>query len=215
MASLPIVPPRIPALFLLVAGVAACSFPDITLAPADTGSTTGGTGGEAGGTATGAAGGGGAGAGAGTAGSGTGAGGGAGGTGGTGGEAGSTSTGTDPCPIDGDGDMAVSWQCPGGTDCADGDVNTHPGIDEPSSIPIQNEKAPGTLDYDKNCNGVEEAETPVLNCVFGNCSSAVKGFASPVACGASAPLGHCQSVAFIGCQWKAENPAQNKTQKCK
>jgi hypothetical protein len=180
-------------------GAATCSFPEVTLSPGCSGggtSTTASTGGNGGvGGTTGAAGE------VGCAG--------AGGIGGT-----TTSTTSTPpnCPVDKDGDMAVSWQCGGGTDCADNDANTHPGITEYSATPIQNEKAPNTDPYDKNCDGTVENETPVLGCAPGHCPAGIVGFKSNVSCGTSAPLGHCEG--FV-CGWKAENPAMTKTQKCR
>jgi len=114
---------------------------------------------------------------------------------------------------DGDGDKAISWQCMGGQDCADGDPNAHP---EPmvafQSVPIQGTKKPGTPAYDFNCDGVETGETSVLNCSGVACDASKKGFQALVPCGMSAPLGHC---AAVGCAFTPENPPQNIVQKCK
>lgn len=201
------------ALLLLAAGtLATCTFPEVTL-------DTNGSGGAAQTTGTdetttlsagGAGGNGGATGGGGMGGS-------EGGNGGMGGSGGSTSTSTstDPCPVDMDGDMSVSWECGSGDDCADGDPNTHPGIADFSEAPIEGDKRPNTAEYDKNCDGTEERETPKLNCGFLNCDSSKKGFSSDVPCGMSASLGHCRSVFFIGCEFAAENPAQVKVQKCR
>jgi hypothetical protein len=115
------------------------------------------------------------------------------------------------CPLDKDGDLAISWTCSGGTDCADDDVNTHPGIMDYSSTPIQNEAAPNTNPYDKNCDGVVEKETKALGCQPLYCPGG-NGFNNDVACGASAPLGHCGG---FPCGFQAENPAQSKVQKCR
>jgi len=104
----------------------------------------------------------------------------------------------------------VSWDCPGGTDCADGDYNTNPGIDMPSAIAIQGPTAPNTNLYDKNCDGTVQEETPVLNCGLG-CNSNILGFQSHVDCGVTGTLGHC---AAITCQWTPESPGKSKQQKC-
>ncbi len=209
-------PARAPLALLVVlasAGVATCSFPEVTLAPGDTTSTggqsgtsttsapggSGGVGGAAGGTTNGGAGGTSA------------TGGAAGGTTASGGATMTTTTTTDTCPIDEDGDQAISWMCAGGTDCADDDVNTNPDFVGYSATPIQNQTAPNTPLYDRNCDGKVETETPVLSCSLVSCPQGM-GFAGDVPCGMTAPLGHCGG---IPCAWKAENPAQEKIQKCR
>ena len=136
--------------------------------------------------------------------------------GGAGGAASSNaSSSSGPCTTDADGDGAVSWQCPGGTDCADQDFNAHP---EPPMVsfgkaPIQGPKAPGTKDYDFNCNGNEEGETLVLKCGMVGCNPQNQiGVQFAVACGGTALLGHC---AAITCAWTPENPPKSVVQKCK
>lgn len=200
-------------LLLSGAGVSTCSFPDVTLAGGEPtagaagSSTSGGTGGVGGTTVMAGAGGvGGTTAPTGGAGAGDGSGGLSGSGGGT-----TTSTTSDVCPLDKDGDLAISWECAGGTDCADDDVNANPGIVDYSATPIQNEAAPNTDPYDKNCNDIVEKETKVLGCAFLHCPGG-KGFKSDVPCGVSAPLGHCGG---IPCAFQAENPAQSKTQRCR
>lgn len=199
-------------LLLSGAGVVTCSFPEITLATGGSAGTmattstttvTGGSGGVGGATET---------TGSGGVGGTISPSGGAGAGGGIGGSGGGTTTSTsDACPVDKDGDLAISWMCAGGTDCADDDVNAHPGIADYSSTPIQNQAAPNTDPYDKNCDGVVEKETKVLGCKLFYCPGG-KGFKGDVACGASAPLGHCGG---IPCAFQAENPAQSKVQRCR
>lgn len=179
------------------AGALSCTFPDITLAPEDAGSA----GGSGGSTST-----------------------------ISGGSAGSTtssqsttsqstsssttssssSSTTATCPLDSDNDGAVSWQCQGGTDCADDDFNTNPSIDTPSAMAIQGPTAPNTDPYDKNCDGTVQEETPVLNCGIG-CDSSILGFQSHVDCGVTGTLGHCKAIT---CQWTPESPGMSKQQKC-
>ena len=218
MANRPLLPTALLASFLLLsgAGVATCTFPEVTLgaggstggaAGSQTTSTTGGSGGVGGATTTTGTGGVG---GTTSATGGAGASGGTGGVGGTGGET-TTSTMSGDCPVDNDGDQATSWKCAGGADCADDDVNANPGITEYSSIPIQNEAAPNTAPYDKNCDGTVEKETKALGCAFLHCPGG-KGFQNDVACGASAPLGHCGGVP---CGFQNENPSQSKIQRCR
>ena len=129
----------------------------------------------------------------------------------TSGSGGTTTSAT--CPIDMDGDGAVSWKClANGGDCGDSDVNAKPGIMEYSQIPIQNEIAPNTDPYDKNCDGDVETETSVLDCGLFCSGGNVQGYKAPVACGQSGALGHCGG---IPCSWQAENPAKSKTQRCR
>ena len=201
----------VPFLLLSGAGVSTCSFPDVTLgsggstAGAAGSSTIGGSGGVGDTTMTAGAGGVG-----GTPAPTGGAGDGGGGSSGSGGGA-TTSTTSEECPVDKDGDLAISWECAGGTDCADDDVNANPGIVDYSASPIQNEAAPNTDPYDKNCDGIVEKETKVLGCALFQCPGG-KGFKSDVPCGVSAPLGHCGG---FFCSFQAENPAQSKTQRCR
>ncbi|MEP7125432.1 MAG: hypothetical protein ABJE95_31155 [Byssovorax sp.] len=121
----------------------------------------------------------------------------------------SATTGSGPCSTDADGDTYISAKCPGGNDCADGDALANPKGDF-HTFPITN-PPPGTLPFDFNCSGSEEAETPKLTC-GGDCSSV--GFNSVVACGASAPLGKCAGIAPL-CGFMEISPAVSKTQRCK
>jgi hypothetical protein len=198
---------------VIVAAIASCSFPtyDITVTGGSAGETTAVTGssgsvGGSGGASTSSGSGGGAGGASATASSGSSA-------ASTSGSASTTasagSTGSGPCTTDADGDTYVSAKCPGGNDCADGDALANPKGDY-HTFPITN-PLPGTLPFDFNCDGAEEAETPKLTC-GGDCSST--GFNTVVACGASAPLGKCGGIAPL-CGFTAISPAVSKTQRCK
>ena len=77
-------------------------------------------------------------------------------------------------------------------------------------FPIVN-PPPGTLAFDFNCNGAEEAETPKVTC-GADCSS--QGFQGVVACGATAPLRKCGGMPAL-CTFQPLVPATSKTQRCK
>jgi hypothetical protein len=100
-------------------------------------------------------------------------------------------------------------KCPGGNDCADGDPHANPKGDF-HPIPITNPPL-GTLPFDFNCSGAEEAETPMLKCGV-DCAS--QGFETVVGCGATAPLGQCAGLVGF-CKFQALAPAVSKTQRCK
>jgi hypothetical protein len=195
---------------VIVAAIASCSFPtyDITVTGGSTDATTAASGssgssGGSGGASTSSGSGGGAGGASATASSAS-----------TSGSASTTASGSSsstggPCTTDADGDTYISAKCPGGNDCADGDALANLKGDY-HTFPITN-PPPGTLPYDFNCSGSEEAETPKLTC-GGDCSS--MGFNSVVPCGASAPLGKCGGIAPL-CGFTALSPAVSKTQRCK
>ena len=124
-------------------------------------------------------------------------------------DASSTSSGSDSCTTDADGDTYISIACPGGTDCDDGDALANPKGDY-HMFPIPN-PPPGTLPFDFNCSGAEEAETPAVTCGV-DCTS--QGFQMAVACGATAPLGKCGGMPGL-CTFQLLTPAVSKTQRCK
>lgn len=124
----------------------------------------------------------------------------------------STSTGSGPCATDEDGDGVISWQCPGGKDCADQDKRAHPGADFTAGAAISGLRSPGTLPYDFNCDFTETKQTLVLSCVGAICSipATTKGYQQDVSCGAAGPVGHC---AGSPCGWVSDSIAL--TQICK
>ena len=187
----------------MVVAIASCSFPafDITVSGGSSGATTAATGssGSAGGS--------------GGASTSSGSAGGAGGAIATASSSASTSSGsttsTGPCSTDADGDKYISAKCPGGNDCADGDALANINGDY-HTFPITN-PPPGTLPFDFNCSGGEEAETPKVSCGV-DCAS--QGFNAVVPCGSTAPLGKCGGVVGF-CTFQPLSPAASKTQRCK
>jgi hypothetical protein len=125
----------------------------------------------------------------------------------------STSSSSGKCTTDLDGDGFVSWTCDPTKDCADHDPLAHPepGVDYQAAA-ISGVTKPGTLPFDFNCNGIEEAETPTLNCSV--CGSNTVGFKMDVACGQTGALGTCVGATVL-CSWQPMSPAQMAVQKCK
>jgi hypothetical protein len=121
-----------------------------------------------------------------------------------------SSTSSGACTTDADGDTYVSVKCPGGTDCADGDVLANPKGDF-HAFSIQNPPA-GTQPFDFNCNGNQETETPVVTSCGADCST--EGFSAKVACGDTGPTGKCGGV-FPLCSFTLYNPTVTKVQRCK
>jgi hypothetical protein len=116
-----------------------------------------------------------------------------------------TSTSSGGCNTDEDGDGAISWQCPGGTDCADQDARAHPGAAFFTGPSIMGARSPGTLSYDFDCDQKETMEWPKLVCNGASCATPpqTQGFNSAeVACGNSGMLGHC---AGLPCSWVSDS----------
>jgi hypothetical protein len=80
--------------------------------------------------------------------------------------------------------------------------------------PIQGSRKPGTQDFDFNCNGIVEGQTPPLPDsagLLGNCSG--NGYLPPPPdCGGLAHLAHCAPKG-LGCGPVDDNKA--KTQGCR
>ena len=121
-----------------------------------------------------------------------------------------SSSGGNGCTTDDDHDGYLSWTCsPPGPDCADEDPLAHPGAGFQAG-PISGARRPGTLPFDFDCNGVDEAETPTLDCAA--CDPRT-GFQADVPCGMVAALGTCVGLAL--CSWQASSPTMMVVQRCK
>jgi hypothetical protein len=120
----------------------------------------------------------------------------------------SSSSSGNPCNLDDDGDLVLSWLC-GGPDCADNDKLAYPDAGY-QGTPITGQQQ-NNLPFDYNCDGKQEAETPT--CKLGACPAAgVLAFKSDVPCGVMAALGTC---GIVGCNWVPTNPPSSGTQRCK
>lgn len=192
----------------VTAAIASCSFPSYEIIVTGTSGSAGGA------TASASSGGGGGGNGGASSTVTTGS-----GTGGSGGSSASTSSASSSstgdfdagaCPIDEDNDGFVSWQCPGGKDCADQDSRANPNAGFIAGLPIKGLKQPATLPYDFNCMAGEEKQTLTLNCTGVCLAPSAPGFQKDVECGAAGALGHCEGLA---CAWVSDS--KNLAQLCK
>lgn len=108
------------------------------------------------------------------------------------------------CPIDEDKDGVISWQCPGGMDCADQDERAKPSAGFTAGDPIKGLKRPGTLPYDFNCESGEEKQTVTLTCMGAVCADGTtQGFAQDVDCSDAGALGHCGGT--LPCVWMSDS----------
>ncbi len=117
----------------------------------------------------------------------------------------------DPCDKDGDGHRMVGGVC-GGDDCDDDDPHAHPGVKE-----FQTYAATPTTKGDWNCDRIVEKQFPAgFNCsvlTTGACTS-TRGFADDPACGSVSPsFVTCKpGVGGIGCE---EAKREAVTQGCR
>lgn len=191
---------------VIAAGIASCTFPtyNITVASGSgggastTAASSGSTGGDDTSTTTTSGGGGGSAASSGSAGGGT--------------SSTSSSTGSGACTTDADIDMAISWQCAGGKDCADQDDRAHPAADYTPGAAILGPRSPGTLAYDFDCDTFETKKVKKLICPAVCALPGTElGFLEEVDCGASGTLGHCEGT--VNCKWVSNS--MNTQQTCK
>ena len=187
---------------VIAAGIASCTFPtyNITVAPGSgggastTAASSGSTGGDDTSTTTTSGGGGGSAASSGSAGGGT----------------STTSTGSGACTTDADIDMAISWQCAGGKDCADQDDRAHPAADYTPGAAILGPRSPGTLAYDFDCDTFETKKVKKLICPAVCALPGTElGFLEEVACGAADTLGHCEGT--VNCKWVSNGMSTQQT----
>jgi hypothetical protein len=115
------------------------------------------------------------------------------------------------CPVDEDNDTVISWQCPGGNDCADQDDRAHPGAGFLPGPAIKGLLSPGTLPFDFDCDTKEMKETPAPVCPGACLAPGELVFKDAVACGAVGDLGRCTGTVF--CAWLSDN--SSTTQRCK
>jgi hypothetical protein len=178
----------------IAAGIASCSFPTYNITVTGSGGATASSGSVGGGGGASASNGSVGGGGSASASNGSAGGGGS----------ATTSTSSGPCATDEDGDQAISWQCAGGTDCADQDPRAYPKADFTAGAPIMGPRSPVTLPYDFNCDKIETRKTVKLNCpivcVF---PGKEHGFQIDVDCGKSGTLGHCQGG--VPCKWTSDS----------
>jgi hypothetical protein len=117
---------------------------------------------------------------------------------------GTPTCGSDPCDCDDDGEK--SFDC-GGPDCADYDkrANSKAGF-LLDSMSIIGPRKSGTPGFDFNCNGQQQKQFGVVDCVSVvvlGCTG--DGFTSDTACGQEGTLVHCGAVGLNLCT-KLPNP---------
>jgi hypothetical protein len=117
------------------------------------------------------------------------------------------------CPVDEDNDTVISWQCPGGNDCADQDDRAHPGAGFQAGPAIKGTRSPNTLPYDFDCDLKEMKETLTLTCPTTCVVDVGLGFKEDEDCGASSALGHCGNDSILGCKWISNST--NTIERCK
>jgi hypothetical protein len=123
-----------------------------------------------------------------------------------------SSTSSGPCSTDEDQDGAISWQCAGGTDCADQDPRAHPNANFTAGAAIMGLRSPVTLPYDFNCDKKETKQTVKLNCpAICFLPGMQQGFPVDVDCDSPGMLGHC--AGGLACKWTSNSA--NMVQICK